>query len=340
MTSEKRLRPFIETIASGGSLSADDAATAFDCIMSGGASPVEIAALLMGLRVKGETVDEITGAARVMRAKAVHVEAPADAIDTCGTGGDAQGTYNISTAAALVTAGAGVPVAKHGNRSVSSKSGSADVLAALGVKLDIPPERVAQCIREARVGFMFAPAHHAAMRHVVPVRQELAIRTIFNLLGPLSNPAGTKRQVIGVYARDWVEPLTKVLRNLGAERVWVVHGSDGLDEITTTGPTDVAELAGGAVRTFTVTPAEAGLPTARAADLKGGDAAANAEAIRALLAGAKGPFRDVVVINAAAALVVSGRAADLAAGARLAEGAIDGGAARTALDRLVTLSNA
>jgi len=340
MTSEKRLRPFIETIASGGSLSADDAATAFDCIMSGGASPVEIAALLMGLRVKGETVDEITGAARVMRAKAVHVEAPADAIDTCGTGGDAQGTYNISTAAALVTAGAGVPVAKHGNRSVSSKSGSADVLAALGVNLDIPPERVAQCIREARVGFMFAPAHHAAMRHVVPVRQELAIRTIFNLLGPLSNPAGTKRQVIGVYARDWVEPLAKVLRNLGAERVWVVHGSDGLDEITTTGPTDVAELAGGAVRTFTVTPAEAGLPTARAADLKGGDAAANAEAIRALLAGAKGPFRDVVVINAAAALVVSGRAADLAAGARLAEGAIDGGAARTALDRLVTLSNA
>ncbi|MGD9828595.1 MAG: anthranilate phosphoribosyltransferase [Hyphomicrobiaceae bacterium] len=340
MTSEKRLRPFIETIAGGGSLSADDAATAFDCIMSGGASPVEIAALLMGLRVKGETVDEITGAARVMRAKAVHVEAPADAIDTCGTGGDAQGTYNISTAAALVTAGAGVPVAKHGNRSVSSKSGSADVLAALGVKLDIPPERVAQCIREARVGFMFAPAHHAAMRHVVPVRQELAIRTIFNLLGPLSNPAGAKRQVIGVYARDWVEPLAKVLRNLGAERVWVVHGSDGLDEITTTGPTDVAELAGGAVRTFTVTPAEAGLPTARAADLKGGDAAANAEAIRALLAGAKGPFRDVVVINAAAALVVSGRAADLAAGARLAEGAIDGGAARTALDRLVTLSNA
>ena len=340
MTTDKRLRPYIETIAGGGSLGAQDAAAAFDCIMSGGASPVEIAAFLMGLRVKGETVDEITGAARVMRAKAVRVAAPADAVDTCGTGGDAQGTFNISTAAALVTAGAGVPVAKHGNRSVSSKSGSADVLAALGVKLDIPPERVAQCIREAKVGFMFAPAHHAAMRHVVPVRQELAIRTIFNLLGPLSNPAGTKRQVIGVYARDWVEPLAKVLRNLGAERVWVVHGSDGLDEITTTGPTDVAELSNGAVRTFTVTPADAGLPTARAADLKGGDAAANAEAIRALLAGAKGPFRDVVVITAAAALVVAGHARDLAAGARLAEGAIDSGAARTALDRLVALSNA
>ena len=272
--------------------------------------------------------------------KAASVSAPEDAIDTCGTGGDASGTYNISTAAALVAAACGVPVAKHGNRALTSKSGSADVLSELGVNLDANPDTVERCIREANVGFMFAPAHHAAMKHVGPSRVELGTRTIFNLLGPLSNPAGAKRQVIGVFSRDWVEPLALVLKNLGSETVWVVHGSDGLDELTTTGPSHVAQLKGGEVTTFEVTPEEAGLPRAVPEQLKGGDATRNAAAISELLAGQDGPFRDIVLLNSAAALIIGGKAKDLVDGARQAADAIDQGKARSHLDRLIEISNA
>ena len=333
------LKELIALIASGATLDEAQAARAFDIMMSGEASEAEIGGFLMGLRVRGETVDEITGAARTMRARATPVAAPEGAIDIVGTGGDAKGTYNISTCTALVVAGAGVPVAKHGNRSVSSRSGAADVLQALGVALDIGPDRVAACIREAGVGFMFAPAHHAAMKHVMPARLALGTRTIFNLLGPLTNPAGVRRQVLGVFSRDWVAPLAEVMGKLGAERVWVVHGADGMDELTTTSETHVAEWRDGQVATFTVAPEDAGLARAAPEDLVGGDAEANAEAIRAVLAGEAGPFRDVVVLNAAAALVVAGRAEAIAEGAREAEAAIDEGRAQAALDALVAVSN-
>ena len=331
---------FISKLAEGQSLSADEAAEAFAIMMSGEASPAQMGAFLMGLRVRGETVAEITGAAQAMRAKATGVIAPEGAVDTCGTGGDAKGTYNISTCAALVVAGAGVPVAKHGNKSVSSKSGSADVLAALGVNLDVGPDVVSKAIEEAGVGFMFAPKHHSAMRHVGPVRAELGMRTIFNLLGPLANPAGAKHQVIGVLSRDWILPLAEVLANLGSERVWVVHGSDGLDELTTTGSTFVAELKDGSVNCFEVTPQDAGLAQASPQDLAGGDAEENAKAIDDVLSGAPSPFRDIVVLNGAAALVVAGKAEALLDGAKLAVEAIDSGAARKSLDDLVRISNA
>lgn len=331
---------FNTKIADGQSLSADEAADAFAIMMSGEATPAEMGAFLMGLRVRGETVDEITGAARTMRAKATGVTAPDGAIDTCGTGGDAKGTYNISTSTAFVVAGAGVPVAKHGNKSVSSKSGSADVLAALGVNLDVTPDVVSKAIQEAGVGFMFAPKHHAAMRHVGPVRAELGLRTIFNLLGPLANPAGTKHQVIGVFSKDWLVPMAETAGNLGSERVWVVHGSDGLDELTTTGPTHVAELSDGKVTTFEVTPQDAGLSVAKPEDLIGGEAQDNAKAIEAVLDGKPSPFRDISILNASAALVVAGKAKALKDGAELAAAAIDSGAARKALDDLVCISNA
>ena len=332
-------KPYIEKVAAGETLSADETASAFDIMMSGGSTPVQIAAFLMGLRVRGETVDEITGAARTMRAKALKVEAPDGAVDTCGTGGDAKGTYNISTCAAFVVAGAGVPVAKHGNKSVSSKSGSADVLAALGVNLDVPADCVAKAMADAGIGFLFAPAHHAAMRHVGPTRGELGIRTVFNLLGPLSNPAGATRQVIGVFSPDWLRPMAEVLHNLGSDHVWIVHGSDGLDELTTTGPSAVAELKDGTVTTFEVTPEDAGLPRADPQSLIGGEAAENAAAIRAVLEGKPSPFRDIVVLNAAATLIVAGKATDLAAGAALAGQAIDSGAAANSLKRLVEITN-
>lgn len=332
--------PFIAKVAEGESLTADESAEAFALMMSGEATPTEMGAFLMALRVRGETVDEITGAARTMRAKATDVVAPDDAVDTCGTGGDAKGTYNISTCTAFIVAGAGVPVAKHGNKSVSSKSGSADVLAALGVDLDVAPDVVAQAIKEAGVGFMFAPKHHSAMRHVGPIRAELGIRTIFNLLGPISNPAGAKRQVIGVFSRDWLVPLAETAGNLGSEHVWVVHGSDGLDELTTTGPTFVAELKDGKVTTFEVTPGDAGLSEANAKDLVGGEAAENAKAIEQVLGGEPSAFRDICVLNAAAALVVADKAASLKEGAKLAAEAIQSGAARKALDELVRITNA
>jgi anthranilate phosphoribosyltransferase len=324
----------VARLADGETLGEEEAERLFGALMSGEVSAMQTAALLMALRVRGETVAEITGAARAMRAKALRVDAPADAVDTCGTGGDAKGTYNISTAAALIVAGAGVPVAKHGNRSVSSKSGSSQVLEALGVKVDAGADVAARAIREAGMGFLMAPVHHAAMKHVAPVRQELRIRTIFNLLGPLSNPAGTRRQVVGVFAAQWVEPLAHVLQRLGATHAWVVHGEDGLDELTTTGGSHVAEVKDGAIRTFTVTPADAGLDRAAPADLRGGDVAENAAALARLLDGEKGAYRDIAVFNAAAALIVAGRADTLAKGAALAAQSIDEGRARHVLEAL------
>ncbi len=266
-------RAVIAKVATGAVLTRAEAATAFEQMMSGNATPSQMGALLMALRVRGESVDEITGAVTVMRAKMLRVEAPSDAVDIVGTGGDGSGSLNVSTCASFIVAGAGVPVAKHGNRALSSRSGAADVLMALGVKIDLTPEQVGQCIREAGIGFMFAPAHHPAMKNVGPTRVELATRTIFNLLGPLSNPAGVKRQMVGVYSKQWVEPLAQVLKNLGAETVWVVHGSDGLDEITLSGPTAVASLDKGVITTFEVTPEQAGLKRAPTDALKGGDAA-------------------------------------------------------------------
>jgi len=333
------LKPLLAALADGAKLTQQQSEEAFEIIMSGGATPSQMGAFLMALRVRGETVDEIAGAARVMRAKVLPIKAPLGAIDTCGTGGDAQGTYNISTAAALVVAGGGVPVAKHGNRALSSKSGSADVLAALGVNLDCDMALVERSLVENNIGFLMAPRHHAAMKHVGPTRVELGTRTIFNLLGPLSNPANAARQLIGVYHRQWVRPVAEVLAQLGSERAWVVHGSDGLDEITTTGATYVAELNGGRVTTFDILPEDVGLKRADAKDLKGGDPAFNAKAIRELLEGKHGAYRDIVVLNAGAALLVAGKAQTLKDGVALAAAVIDSRAARGALEGLVAVSN-
>jgi anthranilate phosphoribosyltransferase len=333
------LKSLIAKVAGGQSLSVDEAAGAFDIIMSGEATPAQMGGFLMALRVRGETVDEITGAVTTMRSKMLTVDAPANAVDIVGTGGDASGTFNISTCTAFVVAACGVPVAKHGNRALSSKSGAADVLAALGVNIELGPDEIAECISAAGLGFMFAPSHHAAMKHVGPARVELGTRTIFNLLGPLSNPARTRRQLIGVFSPEWVEPLAHVMKNLNAERIWVCHG-EGLDEITTTGPTKVAELKDGKVSTFEITPEDAGIEKANPQDLKGGSAEENAAALKAVLAGGKGPYRDIVVMNAAAALIIAGHAEDLAQGAKLAREALDNGAAAAALEKLVAVSNA
>ena len=334
------LKPFIAKAAAGEPLSRDETREAFGIMMSGEATEAQIGGLLMAMRVRGETVEEITGAVEVMRAKMLPVDAPDDAMDIVGTGGDASGSYNISTASAFVAAAAGVPVAKHGNRALSSKSGAADVLMALGVNIELSPEQVARCIREAGVGFMFAPAHHAAMKHVGPARVQLGTRTIFNLLGPLSNPAGVRRQMTGVFAKEWVEPLAHVLKELGAATAWVVHGVDGLDEISPTGPTTVAELKDGEVRTFEIAPEDAGLERHAFAGIRGGDAQQNAAALRAVLEGERNAYRDAVLLNAGAALVVAGKAADIAAGAQLAAECIDGGKAKAVLERLVEVSNA
>lgn len=334
------LKPFIAKVATGLPLARAEAEAAFDVVMSGAATPAQIGGLLMALRVRGETVDEIAGAVTVMRAKMLTVEAPADAVDVVGTGGDGAGSYNVSTCSAFVVAACGVPVAKHGNRALSSKSGAADVLAALGVRIELPPARISRCIAEAGLGFMFAPAHHAAMKHVGPARVELGTRTLFNLLGPLSNPAGVRRQMVGVFDAAWVEPIAHVLKTLGSERAWVVHGADGLDEISNTGPTKVAELRDGAVRTFEVTPEELGLPRVSIEALKGGDGAANAAALSAVLDGTAGAYRDIVLMNAGATLVVAGRAETLSEGVVQAAQAIDSGGARARLDLLVQVSNA
>lgn len=332
-------KPLIAKVATGASLTQAEASAAFNDMLSGEVTPAQMGGFLMALRVRGETVEEITGAVSAMRAKMLKVDAPADAIDIVGTGGDGHGSYNVSTLASIIVAACGVPVAKHGNRAASSKSGSSDVLTALGVKIGLPAPAVAACIREAGVGFMMAQTHHAAMRHVGAARAELGTRTIFNLLGPLSNPAGVKRQLLGVFSAAWLEPLAQVLRNLGSERVWLVHGADGLDEVTTTGPTKVTALEDGQIRSFEISPEMAGLPRAQLADLKGGDADFNAAALRAVLDGAKNAYRDIAVFNAAAALVVAGKAKDLQEGARLAQKAIDDGAARDALAALVKASN-
>ena len=333
------LKPFIAKAAGGEPLTREEARAAFDIMMSGEATPAQIGGLLMALRVRGETVEEITGAVQTMREKMLPVDAPDEAIDIVGTGGDASGSYNISTASAFVAAGAGLPVAKHGNRALSSKSGAADVLMALGVNIEIGPAQVARCIREAGVGFMFAPAHHSAMRHVGPARVELGTRTIFNLLGPLSNPAGVTRQLTGVFSPDWVEPLAHVLGELGCEATWVVHGEGGLDEISPVGVTRVAELKDGNVRAFEITPEDAGLSRHAFEEIRGGDAEVNAAALRAVLDGQTSAYRDAVLMNAGAALVVAGKAADIREGAELAAQAIGSGKARAVLDKLVEVSN-
>ncbi len=333
------LKPLLAKVANANSLSVDEAEAAFDIIMSGDATEAQIGAFLMALRVRGETVDEITGAVRTMRAKALAAQAPAGAIDVVGTGGDGSGTYNISTAAAIVVAGSGVPVAKHGNRALSSKSGAADVLGALGVNIDADLGLVERAIAEAGIGFLMAPRHHSAMKYVGPARVQMGVRTIFNILGPLSNPAGVTRQFTGVFSLAWIEPMAEVLRNLGCEAAWVVHGADGLDELTTTGPSHVAELKDGAITTFEVSPEDAGLPIAKPADLKGGDAELNADALLAVVDGAPGPYRDVVIYNAAGALIVAGKAEDLKSGAALAAAAIDDGKAKASLEKMIAITN-
>lgn len=332
-------KALIGKVAGGSPLSRDEARAAFDVMMSGEATPAQIGGFLMALRVRGETVDEIVGAVHTMRSKMLPVDAPADAIDIVGTGGDGSGSLNISTASAFVVAGAGVPVAKHGNRALSSRSGAADVLTALGVRIDIGPELIGRCVAEVGVGFMFAPSHHAAMRHVGPSRVELGTRTIFNLLGPLSNPARVKRQLVGVFARQWVEPVARVLAELGSEAVAVVHGSDGMDEMTTAGPTTLARYDGREIVLTEVTPESVGLPRHPVGAVKGGAAEDNAQALSALLQGAPGPYRDTVLLNAGMALVVAGTAGDLRHGVELASRSIDDGRAADCLDKLVTLSN-
>src|SRR6478609_310746 len=333
------LKSIIGKVATGASLSRDEAASAFDAMMSGEATPSQMGGLLMALRVRGETVDEITGAVAAMRSKMLSVIAPEDAVDIVGTGGDGSGSVNVSTCASFIVSGTGLPVAKHGNRALSSRSGAADVLASLGVKIDLKPEQVGRCVSECGIGFMFAPAHHPAMKNVGPTRVELATRTIFNLLGPLSNPAGVKRQMVGVFSRQWVQPLAQVLKNLGSESAWVVHGSDGLDEITLTGPSFVAALENGTIRTFEVTPEDAGLSRTGGDALKGGDAEANAAALRDVLEGRPGAFRDVALLNAAAALIVAGKAKTLKDGVALGTKSLDAGGAMNKLKQLIAVSN-
>jgi anthranilate phosphoribosyltransferase len=333
-------KPLIAKVAAGSQLSRADAAAAFEAILSGEVTPSQLGGFLMALRVRGETVEEITGAVTAMRAKMLPVVAPPDAIDVVGTGGDGSGSYNVSTLAALIVAACGVPVAKHGNRAASSKSGTADTLAALGVKVGVAPALVERCIREAGIGFMLAPTHHAAMRHVGPTRAELGTRTIFNLLGPLANPAGVKRQLIGVFSAAWLLPMAEVLRNLGSERVWITHGADGLDEMSTTGATKIVELKDGAIRAFEIAPEDVGLTRVDLAALKGGDAAHNAEALKAVLGGARNAYAEIAMLNAAGALVVAGKARELAEGVAMAGDALASGAAKRVLDRLVGVSNA
>lgn len=332
------LKPFIAKIASRQPLTRQEASDAFEILMSGEASMAQVGGFLMGLRVRGETVDEIAGAVSIMRQKMVPVDAPADAIDIVGTGGDGTNTYNISTLAALIVAGAGVPVAKHGNRALSSKSGTADALSQLGVKLDIEPDLISRCIREAGIGFMFAQLHHPAMRHVGPARVELGARTIFNIVGPLSSPARVKKQLFGVYSPEWLIPGAEALRDLGLTNAWVVHGS-GLDEITTTGPSHVAELKDGEIRSFEVNPSDFGVETVSLDAIRGGDGTVNAAALRDVLSGAKTPYRDVALCNAAASLIVAGKAKDVTEGMHLASQSLDTGSAARALDTLITISN-
>ena len=333
------LKGFIGQLAQGRPLSRVQAEQAFGVMMSGEATPAQIGGFLMAMRVRGETIDEITGAVSVMREKMTRIAGPANAIDVCGTGGDQAGTLNISTAVAFVCAACDVPVAKHGNRAASSKSGAADVLAALGVNIDADMETIERALNEVGTTFMWAQKHHSAMRHVGPSRVELGTRTIFNIMGPLSNPAGVKRQLLGVFAEQWLEPMAQVLKNLGSEHAWVVHGGDGLDELTTTTVSHVCELKNGAIRRFEISPGDLGLATASKADILGGDPEQNAEAIRALFDGEVGPYRDIVLLNAGAALVVADKVKDIKAGIRMAGEAIDFAKARKVLEELIRVTN-
>jgi anthranilate phosphoribosyltransferase len=327
------LKPVLARLASGATLSEAEAEAAFDVIMSGEATPAQIGALLMAMRVRGETVAELTGAVRAMRARMAAVDAPAGAIDVCGTGGDNAGTLNVSTAVTFVLAGCGVAVAKHGNRALSSRTGGADVLAALGVNVDVALDRLPAILRDAGCAFLFAPRHHPSMRHAAGPRVELGTRTIFNLLGPLASPARVRRQLTGVFDPAWARPMAETLGRLGTEHAWIVHGQ-GLDELTVAGENQIVEIREGAVRSFTLSPEDAGLPRAPIAAIGGGDAGFNAAALRALLEGARDPYRDTVVLNAAAALIVAGRTRDLREGVALADSILASGAALASLERL------
>lgn len=333
------LKPYLGKVAEAQVLSFEDARQAFEIIMSGRATTAQIAGFLVALRMRGENVDEISAAVDVIRSKALAVTAPADAMDIVGTGGDGSGTLNISTATAIVTAACGVPVAKHGNRALSSRSGAADVLTSLGVNLNADIVRIEQSIAEAGIGFMMAPRHHESFKYVGPVRVEMGIRTIFNILGPLCNPAGVKKYLIGVYAREWVRPMAEVLAKLGCERAWVIHGADHLDELSTTGSNYICEVSDGAVTEFSLSPQEAGLAIASLDDLKGGDASYNAERLMALLNGKQDAYRDVVLFGAAAALLIAGKAQDIREGVAIAAASIDTGNAKSVLENLVRITN-
>lgn len=330
----------LNRLAQGKDLTGTEMRQVMDIIMSGEATPAQTGAFLMGMRVKGETVGEIAAAVSILRAKMVPVEAPADAIDIVGTGGDGAGTLNISTGASFVVAAAGVPVAKHGNRALSSKSGSAEALNKLGISLDLTPEQISACIHEAGIGFMFAPNHHPAMRHVGPARAEMGVRTMFNLLGPQSNPAGVRRYLLGVYDNEWVEPVAAALLANQALSAWVVHGDSGLDELSTTGPSFVSQIKNGNLTAFEVTPEEAGLPRASLADIVGGDPEHNAAELRRMLDGAKGPYRDIVLLNAAAAFIVCDKVETLREGVELGAQMIDSGKAKATLEKLIAASGA
>jgi anthranilate phosphoribosyltransferase len=327
------LKPVLARLAAGEHLADTDAEAAFDIIMSGEATPAQIGALLMAMRVRGETVAEITGAVRAMRARMTAIEAPDGAMDVCGTGGDGAGTLNVSSATTFVVAACGVWVAKHGNRALSSRTGGADVLTALGVNVDAPMDRLAAILRSAGCVFLFAPRHHPSMRHAAGPRVELGTRTIFNLLGPLANPARVRRQLTGVFAPEWTRPMAQTLQALGHEAAWIVHGM-GLDELTVAGENQVSALANGIIHDFTITPEDAGLPRAPIEAIKGGDAAHNAAALLAMLEGAPGAYRDTVLLNTSAALIVAGRATNLRDGVAQAAGAIASGAALNALNTL------
>lgn len=325
-------------LSAGKTLSRTQAQSAFEAIMTGAVSTIQISAFLTALQVRGVVVDEIVGGATIMRRHADHIDAPDTAVDTCGTGGTGLDTYNVSTAAAFVTVAAGVPVAKHGNRAASSRSGSADVLESLGARLDLSMVNVQKALDDTGFTFLFARAHHQAMRHVAPVRAELKFKTIFNLLGPLSSPALAKRQVLGVYSRHWVRPIAEVLRQLGSAHAWVVHGEDGLDEITTTGKTFVAEVKKGEITEFTIEPEMAGLARSSFDQLRGGDPLHNAKAITEVMNGKASPFRDIVLVNAAASLIVAGKSVDLRDGVEKAGYLVDSGKAKASMDQWISFT--
>lgn len=334
------LKQHIETVLNKADLSEKDAANAFEAIMSGEANPLHVAAFLVALRMKGETIEEITGAIKTLRVKCKGIQAPKGAIDTCGTGGDKSGSLNISTATAFVVSACGVPVAKHGNKAISSKSGSADVLSELSININAEPEIMEKALQEIGICFLMAPKYHTAMKHVAPIRAELGIRTIFNILGPLLNPANTQHQLIGVYDKKWLEPLAKTLIKLGSEKAWIVHGSDGMDEITINGTTHVAQIDKGEYSSFTIEPAEYGIKPDENNALLGQDAKHNAKALRELLSeGNNQAYKDIVVLNSAACLVVANKANDLKEGINHAESCLSSGKALEKLEQLISFSN-